>query len=222
MSESVSQAALQVGAYVARKVAGLQSALLGTGSATASARGSLARLRRLDKPSGGSWATAGGEIFLGLPELDLSKRDEDRMLRAVKVALKLYALHQQSQQKPMAITKKDDEQNEPPFRRSFGWSCRAIEYDLDEASGVVRRMASVEAARDFAGIETCLRGLIQLMRAEDVQVDYCQLGRDLYLLQFDGYRDEVFMRWSRDYYRSYEKSKTDEQGGPIPAEEEIR
>lgn len=221
MSESISQVAHQVGVYVARKVASLQSAALGTGSAATSARGSLARLRRLDKPSGGSWATAGRELLLGLPELDLSRRDEERMLRAVKASLKLYALHQQSQQKPMAIGKRDDEQDGPSYRRSFGWSCRAIEPDLDGAAGVVRRMASVEAARDFSGIEICLRGLIQLMKSHDVQVDYYQLGRDLYLLQFDGCRDEVFMRWSHDYYRSYGKAKTEEQGVQTLAEEEI-
>ena len=38
------------------------------------------------------------------------------------------------------------------------------------------------------------------MRSENVQVDYRVLAEDLYLLQGEGTRESVFMRWSRDYY----------------------
>ncbi len=202
MSTSIYQNANLIGAYVARKVLRLQSAFLGSGSGSADARASLARLRRLDKPSGGAWASAGDELFSGLPDIGASRKDEERMLKTIKASLKLYAVHQQSKQKPMALGPKDADDGSNAHR-SFGWSCRQIEPDIDSAAGVVRRLVSVEAARDFAGIENCLRGLIQLMRANDVPVDYYQLARDLYLMQFDGCRDDVFMRWSRDYYRIF-------------------
>lgn len=203
MSTSIYQNANLIGAYVARKVLRLQSAFLGSGSGSADARASLARLRRLDKPSGGAWASAGDELFSGLPDIGASRKDEDRMLKTIKASLKLYALHQQSKQKPMALNPKDADDDNYSSRRTFGWSCRQIEPDIDNAAGVVRRLVSVEAARDFAGIENCLRGLIQLMRANDVPVDYYLLARDLYLMQFDGCRDDVFMCWSRDYYRAF-------------------
>ncbi len=210
MSDSVFQDAHLIGVYVARKIAKLQASFLSSGSGSAAARASLARLRRLDQPSGGVWAAAGSELFQGLPDMGASRKDEERMLKAVKSALKLYAYHQQSKSMPMALIKPDDEDEGTVRRRSFGWSCRAIEFDLEESSGVVRRMAALESARDISGIVNGLRSLIQLMRANDMPVDYYQLARDLYLLQFDGCRSEVFMRWSRDYYRSYSKQKNSE------------
>ena len=150
MSTSIYQNANLIGAYVARKVLRLQSAFLGSGSGSADARASLARLRRLDKPSGGAWASAGDELFSGLPDIGASRKDEDRMLKTIKASLKLYALHQQSKQKPMALNPKDADDDNYSVRRTFGWSCRQIEPDIDNAAGVVRRLVSVEAARDFA------------------------------------------------------------------------
>lgn len=203
MSNSMYENANLIGSYVSRKIMRLQSALLSPGSGSSDARGALARLRRLDKPSGGAWASAGSELFSGLPDMGGSKTDDEHMLKTVKAALKLYALHQQSKQKPMALNGKDVSGDDKATRRSFGWSCRQIEPDIDSSAGVVRRLVSLESAREFAGVENCLRGLVQLMRSKDVPVDYFQLARDLYLLQFDSCRDGVFMRWSRDYYRTY-------------------
>lgn len=203
MSDSMYENANLIGSYVSRKIMRLQSALFSSDSGSSDARGALARLRRLDKPSGGAWVSAGSELFSGLPDIGGSKTDDERMLKTVKATLKLYALHQQSKQKPMALNSKDIGGDGKVAHRSFGWSCRQIEPDIDSSTGVVRRLASLESAREFAGVENCLRGLVQLMRSKDVPVDYFQLARDLYLLQFDSCRDGVFMRWSRDYYRTY-------------------
>lgn len=199
MSDSIYRDASAIGAYVYAKVDRLQHSLLNSGS-DSSARASLARLRRLGSPGGGAWITAGAELFEGLPELGLTAGTEKRMLNAIRASLKLYALHQQSKQQPMALRKVQDQDVAGSLRRSFGWSCRQIEIDLDKADGVLRRMTSLEAAKDFDGMEYVLRGLIQLMRNKEVPVDYYLLARDLYLVQFDSLRDEVFMRWSRDYY----------------------
>lgn len=199
MSESIYQDARAIGAYAAGKVAKLQAMYLGGGSAATAARASLARLRRLDTPGGGAWVITGGEIFEDLPDLDLSVGDERKMLRAVKATLKLYAIHQQSKQKPMAVTERGGDAP-TGSRRSFGWSCGGIKPRLENAKGVIRRLSSIESAKDFDGIEYGLRCLITLMKPEDVRVDYYQLARDLYLLQFDFARQDVFMRWSRDFY----------------------
>ena len=206
MSMSIQQEASLAGKYVYSKVARLQGALFGSAGAAATARASLARLRRLDTPGGGSWIGAGEELFEGLPELDLPRSREDRFLKAVKASLRLYAFHQQSKQHGMAIVYSKDE-SAPVRPRSFGWSCKQLATNEDRAKGVVRRMSSVEAARDLDGVELCLRGLIQLMRSDDVTVDYFQLANDLYLLQFDYARSDVFMRWSRDFYsKTFQKN----------------
>lgn len=187
-----------VALFAQRKIARLQRSYVGRGFDAADARASLARLRRLGMPGGTSWISVGDDLFEGLLDLNLSEADEGRALRAVTAALRLYAYHQQSKDAPMAFTGSSEETS--VRRRSFGWSCRRIEYDKDRAKGVRRRMAAIEGVRDMDGIEHHMRALIMLMRDRGVRVDYCQLTRDLFLLQFPSARGDVFMRWGRDYF----------------------
>ena len=187
-----------VALFAQRKIARLQRAYVGKGSDVADARASLARLRRLGTPGGSSWASVGEDLFEGLLDLGLSEADEKRALRAITAALRLYAYHQQSKDSPMAITSSSEEMG--ARRRSFGWSCRRIEYDKDKAKGIRRRMAAIEGVRNMDGIEHHMRALIMLMRDKGVRVDYYQLTRDLFLLQFPSARGDVFMRWGRDYF----------------------
>ena len=201
---AVSDAARSAGAFANGRVLSLQRQFLRGGSASSGARATLARLRKLGTPGGGSWILVGGELFDGLPDEGLSSRDQERMVGAVSCALKLYACHQQGKERPMALEPPAEKGGRRPERRSFGWSCRHIEFDLEKSQGVRRRMQSLEAASDFIGIEYHLRGLIDLMRAGDVQVDYGLLAHDLYLIQFDTLRDRVLMGWARDYYISRE------------------
>jgi CRISPR system Cascade subunit CasB len=61
-------------------------------------------------------------------------------------------------------------------------------------------MASVEAASDFAGVETCVRSLVRQLKAKDIPLDYGALARDFFLIQFNEEREGVFLHWARDYY----------------------
>ena len=192
--------ASEVALFAQKKIARLQRAYVGKGSDAGDARASLARLRRLGMPGGASWVSVGEDLFEGLLDLGLSEADEKRALRVTTAALRLYAYHQQSKDSPMAITNSSEETG--ARRRSFGWSCRRIESDKDKAKGVRRRMAAIEGVRDMDGIEHHMRALIMLMRGKGVRVDYYQLTRDLFLLQFPSARGDVFMRWGRDYFTS--------------------
>lgn len=209
---SLYERAHEVALFTQRKIVRLQRAYVGKGSDAADARASLARLRRLGMPGGTSWVSVGEDLFEGLLDLNLSEVDEKRALRAVTVALRLYAYHQQSKDSPMAITKSSEEMD--VRRRSFGWSCRRIEYDKDKAKGVRRRMAAIEGLRDMDGIERHMRALIMLMRDKGVCADYYLLTRDLFLLQFPSARGDVFMRWGRDYFTTVsDEATTDEAAG---------
>lgn len=195
---SVHETADAVGRFASHRIWALQGGLVGgNAGANASARAALARLRKLDAPGGGAWIVAGSDVFEGMPEEVQGRRAMD----AIKVAMRLYAIHQQSKAEPMACAREADDADGP--RRTFGWSCKGISYgDEGRAQGVERRMACIErAARDgLSGVETHMRALIQMMRAEGVQVDYYLLARDLLLVQFEYMRGCVFQRWARDYY----------------------
>lgn len=189
------QTAGTIRGYVGKRVLALQKAYLAGAS---SARGTLARLRRLDTPGGGSWMVVGEELLADLPDLGLGMLDQERLMRCAKASLRFYAIHQQSKQRPMAVVPSEDD----PRRGSFGSACHAIAWgdDGEGAAGVRRRMALVEAAGGIEGVEACMRQLVLLMRAKDVQLDYGRLAHDLYLLQFDWARDGIFMEWALDYY----------------------
>ncbi|WP_144743906.1 type I-E CRISPR-associated protein Cse2/CasB [Enorma burkinafasonensis] len=195
---SIYDRANEIALFAQKKIARLQRAYVGKGSDAADARASLARLRQLGMPGGASWVSVGENLFEGLLDLNLSEADERKALRAITTALRLYAYHQQSRDVPMAIT--GSPEGARAQRRSFGWSCRCIEYDKDKAKGVRRRMAALEGVRDMEGIEHYMHALILLMKGKDVRVDYYQLTRDLFLLQFPSARGDVFMRWGRDYF----------------------
>ena len=214
---SLYERAHEVALFTQGKIVRLQRAYVGKGSDAADARASLARLRRLGMPGGTSWASVGEDLFEGLLDLALSEVDEKRALRAITVALRLYAHHQQSKDSPMAITSSSAETGSQ--RRSFGWSCRRIEYDKDKAKGVRRRMASIEGVRDMDGIEHYMHALIKLMRDKGVRVDYYLLTRDLFLLQFPNARGDVFMRWGRDYFTTVSDEATIDDAAGASADE---
>jgi CRISPR system Cascade subunit CasB len=192
---TVTEASYEVGRCVSQKIGKLQSGYL---QGLSSSRATLARLRKLDTPGGGSWMVVGEEIFSQLPDFGLGRESDQKALKSIKAALKLYAIHQQSKNTPMAVFP----QKGSGQLGSFGRACHLITLgNGDEGSvGVRRRMASVEAASDLTGAETCLRSLVRQMKAKDIPLDYGSLARDLFLIQFENAREGVFLRWARDYY----------------------
>lgn len=188
-----------IGKHVNHKILILQERFLAGDTTSNSARAILAQLRALGTPGRSAWVLIGSELFLDLPNFGTSEKHEQKIIRAISGAMQLYARHQQGRTRPMAMVPDQGEQVVRK-RRSFGWSCRMIEFNLDESQGIRRRMQGMEAASDFDGVMHYARSLIDLMRNEEIQVDYGQLARDLYLIQYSDIREEVFMEWSRDYY----------------------
>lgn len=196
MNSGRSSTSSLVRAYVSRKVAELQGSFLARSS---SARAQLARLRRLDAPGAGSWMSVGETVFADMPLDGLQDADAERFMRSAKLALKLYALHQQSKKKPMAVLFDKD----APWRGTLGSACFQAGHhhgDNTGAAGIERRMSSLEAATEWGAVEVCLRALVQLLRAQDVPLDYGRLAHDLYLLQIPEAKDGVHMSWARDYF----------------------
>lgn len=207
-------AARLVGRYVQGVIVPLQVGYCGNRGSSATARADLARLRRAASAGGASWISVGRLVFESWPEegfraCRLGRADEEKALSAVRGALGLYALHQQSVLTGRAIVRRPDEgDDEYRIRRgagSFGRACRLIEPQLDVAKGVQRRLAGVEASSDLEGALVFMRALVSQMKScdakERIRLDYNRLAQDLFLMQYPGTsRDRVMQRWGKDYY----------------------
>ncbi|MET4224797.1 type I-E CRISPR-associated protein Cse2/CasB [Oerskovia enterophila] len=118
---------------------------------------------------------------------------------AVHVALTLYAVNQQS---------RDSGAHRPGV--GLGHAVSRLERarggapaDQDEGkvSPVRRRFDAVVTASSISELTYHLRGLVTLMRAEDVGLDYGLLADDLLQYQQAGGQDIVRRRWGRQLYR---------------------
>ncbi len=145
-------------------------------------------------------------LFEGMPEEMLSLNGTPtRAEWAVHTALTLYALHQQSRDpsaSPMHVE-----------GRLLGQALNRLSGGDEEALIRIKRRFDAMATADRMP-ETVyhLRGLVQLLRAQDIPLDYAALGRDLYLLQSPSQAPGVRLRWGQDFYRKH-KDATNEQGG---------
>lgn len=79
-------------------------------------------------------------------------------------------------------------------------------------SSVLRRFNALATADSMPEVSHHLRGMIQLLRREEIPLDYPQLAEDLYQYQFVDGAPNVRLRWGRDLYASpTEKTKENEK-----------
>ena len=130
---------------------------------------------------------------------------------AVYTALTLFALHQQG----------NDRKGKPMHRggESLGASIRHLVNDEDDKARVKRRFDAAATSRSPDEFANHLRGLVQLLKAEGIPLDYAALAEDLFWFQYPENRNNVRLRWGRDFSR-YLRSSDDGQGNKDEVEEE--
>jgi CRISPR type I-E-associated protein CasB/Cse2 len=173
---------------VGRKIAGLQQGYRANQSAQVAA---LARLRRgLGKQP--------GELldileFTTAPELvgDWRSDDPNHAEIAAHHCLTLFAMHQQSQSQPMHHS---GQRLGKALRKLIGRD------ELKPENPVVRRFAMLGTADTLDEVVHHLRGLVQLLRANAIPLDYGLLARDLLAWQYPNGPARVRMGWGRDFY----------------------
>ena len=126
--------------------------------------------------------------------------------KAVHTALTLWARHQGSNAAPMHMV----EAKETP--RSFGGAVRALAEKgrgdkRPEETPVYRRLSSVVSAQTYEALEHHLRGIVDLLEAAEIPMDYGLLAADLFEWQDSQDRSAVTRRWGRQFARA-----------PIPTE----
>ena len=163
-------------------------------------KAALANLRRGVGHLPGEVPQLWGEFLLDLPE-EMHGWDgqPSREEWAIYTALTLFALHQQGH-----------ELSADPMHREgirFGSAVGLLATDEDEMRRVLQRMNAAATANSITALSHTLRGLIQLLRAEGIALDYATLAGDIYRYQFPGSATQVRLSWGQDFYACYNKNK---------------
>ena len=176
----------------------------------AAARGDLANLRHGVGRFPGELPSLWGMLFAGLPEEMLGRYGEPSKEEwAIYSAMTLYALHQQGRdpRNDSVLSKGKD----VSLGRAAARLAAKLGGDTASRERVGRRFYQVALAPDIAAMAYYLRGFIQILRAEGVDLDYPMLAKDLYQYQFNEGPRAVRLRWGQDFY-AIEKQDEEEKG----------
>ena len=160
-------------------------------------RAELAELRRGIGHQPGDLPALWGSFLEAMPESFWGGEGPSHAEWAVYLALTMYALHQQGKD-----TSSMNEQGMTlgkAVRRLAEKNAASSGQNWDESS-VLRRFNALATAASMPEAAHHLRGIVQLLRREDIPLDYPQLAEDLYKFQFIDYAANVRLQWGRDLY----------------------
>ena len=157
-------------------------------------RAVLARLRRgIDKHPGENadiW-----EITLSEIDESLQSRDGNptRAEWAIHLAMCLFASHQQGKDI------NSDCMNKKGW--SLGSAIRKLKgNDSEETDPIKRRFNVLATSSDIEEFAHHLRGMVQLLKASGIPLDYYQLTKDIYDFMDPERRNLLRLRWGQDFY----------------------
>ncbi len=163
-------------------------------------RAELARLRRGIGKLPGSMPELWDITIKDLPEILVGKDEKPSYGEwAVYTKLTLFALHQQGKD-----LKSQCMNQEGMF---LGKAVRTLIQTSEDENRVKRRFDAAATSNSMEEIAHHLRGLIQLLKSENIPLDYPKLTEDLYRFQFPEARDNVRLMWGREFYSMQAKSK---------------
>ena len=172
-------------------------------------KAALANLRRGIGRVPGDLPELWGIFLQDLPEeMQRKTGDPTREEWAVYLALTFYALHQQGHKVA------DLNMNQDGF--SLGNAARRLvdPNEEPEDSSVFNRFNALATSSNIRECAHHMRGMIQMLRAKDIPLDYPRLASDLYELQFLDRAPAVRLNWGRDFWNyntsEEEKEKKDE------------
>lgn len=178
------------------RVAGLQARYL---AGTSQGIWELAALRRAVTAQPGEdpriWELAVAGVSPGAREDDPTPAE-----LAAHTALTLYAVHQQSQNRPMHVA-----------GRGLGGAVRALGQETRAEDAVRRRFEALGTAATFAELVHHARSLVRQLRSAGVPLDYARVAGDLLAWQDPARTGAVRLRWGRDYHRVRTQEPTTNQ-----------
>jgi len=154
----------------------------------------LAILRRGCGKTPGSIPALWAVTYRGMPdELIGSGKDPTRAEWAVHIALTLFALHQQG-----TLIKERCMNQEG---QHLGIALRKLVKKEDDEARIKRRFDAAATSDGVIMLSNHLRGLVQLLKRENIALDYERLTKNIYWYQIPDERDSVRLNWGRDFYR---------------------
>lgn len=189
-----------VEAFVRRKLDGMLH--LGDGAR----RAAMANLRRGAGRTPGDLPSLWGTIFDGMPEnMAGTGAAPSRAEWAVYISLTLYALHQQGRDP----TRESESMNAEGV--SLGGAAAQMVRDDGDMNRVLRRFNETATSSGMEELEHHLRGLVNMLRAEGIPLDYPRLAGDLFDYQSPEKAARVRLAWGRDFYRSAGRDKQEDE-----------
>lgn len=170
------------------------------------ARGTMAHLRRAagrhsDDPL--AWAESTQMLLEHGSEELLHTGDPSPDEIAAFTAITHWALHQQSKEAPMHKSYGGSESY-----KNFGYAVGRLAAQVDSNS-IKGRLDALLLAGNLSSLTYHLRTLIQLLRSNDIPLDYGLLARDIQgWIRADDRRRRVITNWGRGFARGQYQSHT--------------
>lgn len=173
-------------------------------------RAQLATLRRGVGRKPGDMPDLWGLLFADMPEEMMSRTAEPTAAEwAAYTALTLYATHQQGTE----INRQNMHTCQDAGR--LGKAVARLVKNADDRERIARRFNAFATASDMMEAAHHLRGLIQLLRAEEIPLNYIRLAGDLYRFQNPKYAPDVRLSWGQDFYWRKPDETDNEQEGQV-------
>ena len=178
-----------VGDYVKRQI----NKILNSSNESA-VRTQLAHLRRGAGKKVGEIPETWGITLINIPEEWLSKDGKPTPQEiAIHTALTYFALHQQGKDIKVKPMHKDN--------IGFGDALNRLNIGEELISPIKRRFDAISTSNNVEELSYHLRGIIQLLKTEEIALDYGRLAEDILSFYYSQSRDFVRLKWGEQFYK---------------------
>lgn len=153
----------------------------------------LAELRRGIGKVPGEVPQLWGYFLDSMPEEFYGDNEPSRAEWAVYISLTLFALHQQGKDSLVNPMQKDGQ--------SLGSALASLVHDENDRERIARRFNIIATSNSIEELSHYMRAVIQLLRGENIGLDYPKLAGDIYCFQFPELISNVRLNWGQDFYR---------------------
>lgn len=153
----------------------------------------LAELRRGIGKVPGEVPQLWGYFLDSMPEEFYGDNEPSHAEWAVYTSLTLFALHQQGKDPIVNPMQKDGQ--------SLGSALANLVHDESDRERIARRFNIIATSNSIEELSHYMRAVIQLLRGENIGLDYPKLAGDIYCFQFPELISNVRLKWGQDFYR---------------------